>query len=81
VDAAIKHAVKPIESATRDNQQRTFVERVRNGRVEWVDVVAGLTVSGKIEVFGDLEPGDEIIRNATDAIRSGQQVKTAASHS
>ena len=41
----------------------------------------GLTVSGNIEVFGDLKPGDEVIRNATDAIRPGQQVKTAASHS
>jgi hypothetical protein len=46
-----------------------------------VDVVPGLTVSGKIEVFGDLKPGDEVIRNATDAISPGQQVKTTSSHS
>jgi RND family efflux transporter MFP subunit len=70
----------PVSAVTND-QQRTFVERVRNGKAEWVDVVTGLGVSGAIEVFGDLKPGDEVIRNATDAIRPGQQVKTGSSHS
>jgi hypothetical protein len=46
-----------------------------------VDVVTGLSVNGNIEVFGDLTPADEVIRNATDAIRPGQQVKTSSSHS
>jgi RND family efflux transporter MFP subunit len=70
----------PVSAVTND-QQRAFVERVRNGKAEWVDVVTGLGVSGNIEVFGDLKPGDEVIRNATDAIRPGQQVKTSSSHS
>jgi membrane fusion protein, multidrug efflux system len=70
----------PVSAVTND-QQRTFVERVRNGKAEWVDVVTGLGVSGNIEVFGDLKPGDEVIRNATDAIRPGQQVKPGSSHS
>jgi membrane fusion protein, multidrug efflux system len=66
-------------SAVANDQQRTFVERVSNGRVEWVDVVSGLSVNGNIEVFGDLKPGDEVVRNGTDAIRPGQQVKTGSS--
>jgi membrane fusion protein, multidrug efflux system len=70
----------PVSAVTND-QQRTFVERVRNGKAEWVDVVTGLSVNGNIEVFGDLTPADEVIRNATDAIRPGQQVKTSSSHS
>src|SRR6266436_1455654 len=70
----------PVSAVTND-QQRTFVERVRDGKAEWVDVVTGLGVSGNIEVFGDLKPGDEVIRNATDAIRPGQQVKTGSPHS
>jgi membrane fusion protein (multidrug efflux system) len=70
----------PVSAVTND-QQRTFVERVRDGKAEWVDVVTGLGVSGNIEVFGDLKPGDEVIRNATDAIRPGQQVKTGSSRS
>jgi membrane fusion protein (multidrug efflux system) len=70
----------PVSAVTND-QQRTFVERVRNGKVEWVDVLTGLSANGNIEVFGDLKPGDEVIRNATDAIRPGQQVKTSSSPS
>jgi membrane fusion protein (multidrug efflux system) len=70
----------PVSAVTND-QQRTFVERVRDGKAEWVDVVTGLSVNGNIEVLGDLKPTDQVIRNATDAIRPGQQVKISSSHS
>ena len=75
VRRAVPTMFVPVSAVTND-QQRTFIERVRNGKVEWVDVVTGLSVNGNVEVFGDLKPGDEVIRNATDAIRPGQQVKT-----
>src|SRR5260370_227133 len=77
VDRALPTLFVPVSAVTND-QQRTFVERVRNGKAEWVDVVTGLSVSGNIEVFGDLQPGDQVIRNATDAIRPEQQVKAAS---
>jgi RND family efflux transporter MFP subunit len=80
VHRAIATMFVPVSSVTND-QQRTFVERVRNGKAEWVDVVTGLAANGNIEVFGDLKVGDEVIRNATDAIRPGQQVQTGSSHS
>jgi len=70
----------PVTAVTSD-QQRSFVERVRDGKAEWVDVVTGLSANGNVEVFGDLKPGDEVIRNATDAIRPGQHVKIGSSHS
>jgi len=70
----------PVTAVTND-QQRSFVERVRNGKAEWVDVVTGLNVIGNVEVFGDLKLGDDVIRVATDAIRAGQQVRIAASQS
>jgi RND family efflux transporter MFP subunit len=79
VHRALPTIFVPVSAVTND-QQRTFVERVRNGKAEWVDVVPGLNMSGKIEVFGDLKSGDEVIRNATDAIRPGQQVKAAPPH-
>jgi hypothetical protein len=44
-----------------------------------VDVITGLNVNGYIEVFGDVQPGDQVIRNATDAIRPGQPLKTTSS--
>ena len=58
-------------SAVTTDLQRTFVIRVRQGKTEWVDVKTGATVNGKTEVFGDLQPGDVVVANATDSIRSG----------
>jgi len=51
--------------------RRTFVIRVRQSKAEWIDVKTGVAVSGKTEVFGELESGDLVVVNATDAIRPG----------
>jgi membrane fusion protein, multidrug efflux system len=61
-------------SAVTTDLQRTFVIRVRQGKAEWVDIKAGVTVNGKTEVFGDLQTGDAIVTNATDSIQSGTAV-------
>ena len=46
--------------------QRTFVMRVREGKTEWVDVKTGVTANGQTEVFGELQAGELVVRNATD---------------
>jgi RND family efflux transporter MFP subunit len=51
--------------------ERTFVVRVRNGRVEWVDVVKGAADGDLIEVSGNLHAGETVVRRATDEIREG----------
>ena len=65
----------PSTAVTTD-LQRTFVIRVRQGKAEWVDVKTGITVNGKTEVFGELQPGDIVVANATDAIRPGTSLST-----
>lgn len=40
------------------------------------DVKTGIAVSGKTEVFGELQPGDMVVANATDAIRPGASLST-----
>jgi membrane fusion protein, multidrug efflux system len=65
-------------SAITTDLQRTFVIRVRNGKAEWVDVKTGATANGKIEIFGQLQAGDWVVRNATDSIRDGAAVGIAA---
>ena len=64
-------------SAVASDQQRTFVIRVKDGTASWVTVQTGQTVNGEIEVVGDLQAGDPIVRNATDSIRNGQKVSVA----
>jgi membrane fusion protein, multidrug efflux system len=54
---------------------RTFVVRVRGGKVEWVDVRTGLTAGPLVEVFGDLRPGDEVASRGTDELRPGTAVR------
>ena len=54
---------------------RTFVIRVKGGRTEWVDVKTGLTSGPLIEVFGDLQPGDEIAARGTDELKAGASVQ------
>ncbi len=63
----------PSAAVTTD-LQRTFVIRVREGKAEWVDVKTGVTANGSIEIFGQLQAGDLVVRNATDSIRSGASV-------
>jgi membrane fusion protein, multidrug efflux system len=62
-------------SAVTTDLQRTFVICVRQGKAEWVDVKTGVAVNGRTEVFGDLQPGDIVIRNATDSVRAGTSVE------
>ena len=54
---------------------RTFVIRVRNGKTEWVDVKTGLASGPLVEVFGDLQAGDEVAVRGTDEVKPGTEVK------
>jgi membrane fusion protein (multidrug efflux system) len=65
-------------TAVTSDQQRTFVIRVNRGKAEWLDIKTGVTVNEKTEVFGDLQPGDVVVTNATDSIRSGTAVSAQA---
>ena len=60
--------------------ERTFVVRIRNGQVEWVDVKRGGVMKQLVEVFGALAEGDQVAVRGTDELRPGTtvQVKLAA---
>jgi RND family efflux transporter MFP subunit len=51
--------------------ERTFVIRQTNGRAEWVNVTKGPTDGDFIEVSGNLQAGQMVVRRATDEIREG----------
>lgn len=67
----------PASSVATD-QQHTIVVRVQNKTAQWVTVQTGQTVKGEIEVFGDLKPGDLVIKAASDAIHSGEKMQTSS---
>jgi membrane fusion protein, multidrug efflux system len=63
-----------LPSAIATTTERVFVIRIRNGTAEWINVKRGETMGDLIEVFGPLEPGDEVAVRGTDELREGTQV-------
>jgi len=59
--------------------ERTFVIRVRDGAVEWVNVTRGTPAGDLVEVYGPLSAGDAVVRRASDELREGARVSVKAS--
>jgi membrane fusion protein, multidrug efflux system len=59
--------------------ERTFVIRVTNGKAEWVSVKKGSAAGDQIEVYGNLAPGDLVVKRGSDEIRNGESVQPKAS--
>jgi hypothetical protein len=54
--------------------ERTFVVRVKDGVVQWVNVKRGVSIGNLVEVYGPLAAGDAIVRRASDELREGARV-------
>jgi membrane fusion protein, multidrug efflux system len=54
--------------------ERVFVIRVRNGRAEWVNVRRGARDGDLVEITGNIEAGDVVLRRGTDEVREGAAV-------
>jgi RND family efflux transporter MFP subunit len=63
------------KTALVQSTEKVFVIRVVNGKAEWVDVQKGREADGKVEVFGKLNEGDQLVQAANDEIRDGAPVK------
>jgi RND family efflux transporter MFP subunit len=59
--------------------ERTFVVREKDGRAEWVNVQKGPADGDLIRIIGPLQPGDRVVKRATDEIREGTVLKGPAS--
>jgi membrane fusion protein, multidrug efflux system len=57
--------------------ERTFVIRNQNGHAEWVNVTKGSPDGDLMEVSGNLQPGDMVVRRASDEIREGGPIQPA----
>jgi membrane fusion protein, multidrug efflux system len=61
-------------TAVASDLEHAFLIRVRGNKTEWVDVKTGVRSGTLVEVFGDLNAGDEIVTRGTDQLRAGTQV-------
>lgn len=62
-------------SAVKSTTERTFVVRVRDGKAEWIPIKRGSLDGDLLEVFGDLQEGDMVLKRGTDEIRPGTPVR------
>src|SRR6266481_536393 len=61
-------------SAVVDTAEATFVERVRQEKVERVPVHRGSTMGDLVEVFGPLNPGDSVAVRGSEDLANGTRV-------
>jgi len=61
-------------SAVLETSEATFVERVRQGKVERVPVHRGSTMGDQIEVFGSVNAGDPVVVHASEDLANGTRV-------
>jgi membrane fusion protein (multidrug efflux system) len=63
------------KTAVVSSTEKIFVIRVVDNKAEWVDVKKGREADNKMEVYGALNPGDNLVKSATDEIRNGSEIK------
>ncbi|TGE22611.1 efflux RND transporter periplasmic adaptor subunit [Hymenobacter metallicola] len=64
--------------ATPDAPKQAQVVRVQQGRAQWVPVRKGQLLSrDTVVVFGPLQPGDELVREAGEQVPDGQPLTVA----
>ena len=65
------------KTAVVSSSEKVFVIRIANNKAEWVPVEKGSVVDSLVEVFGDLQKGQSVVRIASEELRVGQALKGA----
>jgi RND family efflux transporter MFP subunit len=63
------------KTAVVTSTERKYVIAVRDGKAVKVDVQTGNEGSSRIEILGDLRPGESVIANADDEIKEGSVIR------
>lgn len=63
------------KSAVVTSTEKVFVIKVVNNHAVWVDVQKGLEAGDSIAIHGDINPGDVLVKAASEEIRNGATVK------
>jgi len=66
------------KTAVVTSTEKVFVIKVKDGKAEWVNVQKGLESGDNIEIYGKINPGDQIVKAATEEIRDGSPIKISS---
>ncbi len=61
-------------SSVVTTMERQFVIRIKHDSVQWVDIMQGLTLPDKNEVFGSLFEGDTLVVKGNEELKTGKKV-------
>ncbi|TDE14728.1 efflux RND transporter periplasmic adaptor subunit [Dyadobacter psychrotolerans] len=61
-------------SAIVTTLEKKFAIKIKQGKTEWIDINQGLNLGDKIEVFGDIMPGDTLVLKATEELKADVSV-------
>jgi membrane fusion protein, multidrug efflux system len=73
------HIARPTDSyvvpasSIVTNQEKKFVIRVRENKVQWVEVRQGIMMDKGVEIFGNLSVHDSLVSVATDERKPGSE--------
>jgi RND family efflux transporter MFP subunit len=62
------------KTAYVNSTERSFVIKVVDGKAHWVDVKKGREIADRVEVFGNLSEGDQLVKAASEEVRDGSVV-------
>jgi len=65
----------PVTSVVQ-SQSGVFVLKVKNNIAQKISVETGGTNNNLMEVFGDLQPGDQVLLNGTEEMKNGTTIQT-----
>jgi membrane fusion protein (multidrug efflux system) len=68
------------KTAVVNSGEAVFIIRSVHKKAEWVPVKKGMTLDTLIEVFGTIEPGELIVTEASEEIRSGDALELKKSN-
>jgi membrane fusion protein (multidrug efflux system) len=63
------------KTAVVTSTEKVFVIKIVDHKAVWVDVKKGLQSGDKMEVYGNLKAGEQVVSKASDEIRDGSGVK------
>jgi len=61
-------------SAVVTTLERKFIIKVTNDSTRWIDVLQGLNLSDRTEVFGNIKVGDTLVIKGNEELKAKQRV-------
>jgi membrane fusion protein (multidrug efflux system) len=65
------------KTAVVSSTERVFVVKITNNKAEWIDVKKGIQSGDQMEVYGNLQSGDQVVKQASDEIRDGATLRVS----